>query len=78
MHGLAPNARNNINETPLHNAVIDSNLDEENLRDSALETIRVLLEYGANVSIKNDFGETPIDVANSEDTELIELLKSHL
>lgn len=78
MNGLDPNARNNINETPLHNAVIDSNLDEENLRDSALETIRVLLEYGANVSIKNDFGETPIDVANSEDIELIELLKSHL
>lgn len=78
MHGLDPNARNNRNETPLHNAVIDSNLDEENLRDSALEIIRVLLEYGANVSIKNDFGETPIDVANSEDIELIELLKSHL
>ena len=27
--------------------------------------------------IKNDYDETPIDVANPDDSELIDLLKSH-
>lgn len=75
--GLDPNAQNDIKETPLHIAVVDGDLEEEISREAAMDKIRVLLEYGADVSIKNDYDETPIDVANPDDSELIDLLKSH-
>lgn len=48
--GLDPNARNRSDGTPLHSA----------FSQSALESIRVLIEAGASVHARNNRGDTPL------------------
>ncbi len=59
---IANNADVNLpdvfNETPLHNAI----------RKEELIIARMLLQAGANKNLKNDTGETPIDLARSQKT----------
>lgn len=46
--------------------------------DQSLKVIDVLLKYGANPNVKNKKGNTPLmDAAASNDTDIVELLKSY-
>lgn len=53
--GVFINQRGENGFTPLHEAVDKNNKD----------MVLLLLEYGANKSIKNDLGEKPIDIARA-------------
>ncbi|KAH8584920.1 acyl-binding protein [Cryptosporidium sp. chipmunk genotype I] len=53
--GANPNAKDNFGDSPLHIAVIS---EQESC-------IKILLEYGADVTLTNDDGLTPIQVSES-------------
>ena len=62
--GIEINKVNNDGNTPLHTAVQYSNI----------ESIKTLLELGANKSIKNKQGKTPIDIVKEKKkNEIMEL-----
>jgi ankyrin repeat protein len=76
-HGADPNSRTVNGSTALHQAS----------KFGRIEIVRLLIEHGANVEVKNDEGETPLDilvlsgehVASSENREeIIKLLSEHL
>ena len=53
--------------TPLHGAVYSENYD----------TVELLLNSGANINVKNDFGETELDMAKRiQHEEITNLLKN--
>ena len=43
-----------------------------------VEMARLLIELGANVEAKNDFGETPLDIASKNQQDEITKLLSEL
>ena len=55
------NKEDRFNETPLHNAI----------RHEEIEIAKMLLAAGANVELKNDNQETPIDLARSPKTQAL-------
>jgi Ankyrin repeats (3 copies)/Ankyrin repeats (many copies) len=69
-HGADPNTRESIHGfTPLHRAS----------KFGRIEIVRLLIEHGANVEVKNDGGSTPLDVASGEQREeIVKLLSEHL
>ena len=75
MVGIDPNAQNKYQETPLHIAVATDDLAEDITREDAIKKIEALLEYGADVNIKNDDGDTPLDIV--KDPEVKDLLERH-
>jgi ankyrin repeat protein len=57
-----------IGRTPLHVASYDG----------ALEVVRLLLEYGADVEVKNNDGQTALQYAAERGhDEVLELLREH-
>ena len=65
--GADVNARGDLGNTPLHCAVVQGHI----------ETVKLLLENGASPKERNEFGESVIDVANSQaDTEIARLIGS--
>ena len=77
-HGADPNILGREGFTPLHRASISGRI----------EIVRLLIEYGTNVEVKDDKGRTPLDVAWSDDVsqsragkqreEIVKLLLEHL
>ena len=65
--GADVNAKEDSGQTPLFRAIICE-------RD--VETIKLLISKGADVNVKDNYGGTPLDAANSENTTIIEYLKS--
>ena len=47
--------------------------------DERIEIVRLLIEHGANVEVKDNEGRTPLDVATGKQhEEIIKLLLQHL
>jgi Ankyrin repeats (3 copies) len=67
-HGADPNIPGSNDFAPLHYASFSGRI----------EIVQLLIEHGANVEVKNFFGETPLDVASGEQREIIKLLSEHL
>ena len=66
--GANINAIGEHGNTPLHEAVGQGNN----------EIIKILVTLGCRVKVKNDFGDTPLDIAKINDrSDIIELLKLH-
>lgn len=70
---LLKNRKINVNKagfcgiTPLHRAV----------ESDDIVLVKLLLDYGANVKVKDDFGETPLSMAKeNENKEIIQLLQA--
>ena len=64
--GADPNTQGYMGLTPLHRT----------LGSGRIEVTRVLIEHGASVEVKNDEGESPLDVVTSEEQsdEIMKLL----
>ncbi|WP_215143476.1 M48 family metallopeptidase [Exiguobacterium qingdaonense] len=65
------NIQDEYGETPLHNLFYNEDIDRE--------TVRLLLDHGADVTIENEEGMTPIDVARDwgHGPQIIELMESY-
>lgn len=61
--GLDVNQQNNDGDTPLHNAVM---IDEDDIEASSLLTIKALLDVGASMTIPNNNGFTPYELADGQ------------
>ena len=62
------NAKNNIGDTPLHQAVFDGHRD----------IVELLIANGADVNAKDDHGQTPLDTAiQYKKPETADLLRKH-
>jgi len=62
------NAIGDLGNAPLHHAASRGNVD----------IIRKLLQGGAEVNIKNEFGQTPLDLAKlMKRPEAVKVLKAH-
>jgi len=81
--GADADARDNSNITPLHVAISSpfqrgyskSFIGNSPMLLSVIETIKLLLGYGANLQMQNDKGETPLQVASTRgEQEIIDLL----
>lgn len=71
MKDVDVNARDNAGDTAL-NLASENHLESE---VQCLKTVKVLLKYGANPLIRNDKGETPLDLARrAERFEIVKLL----
>jgi ankyrin repeat protein len=67
--GADPNTRDMDGFTPLHHAS----------GGGKTETVRFLIEHGANVEVTDDEGRTPLDVAlGKQHEDIIKLLLEHL
>ena len=66
-HKADPNARTRRNgQTPLHIAV----------KNGRFDAVKLLLEYGADVYVKNEYGHTPLHYASHyHKVDIVELLK---
>lgn len=68
-HGAEINKKSSFGSTPLHTQVSDG--------EERLDIIGILLAMGADKSMKDNSGQTPMDIAKArEDEEIIELLSS--
>lgn len=65
-HGCEINATDIYGQTPLHIAV-DSEIDTTVQTDAPLlyKTTKILIEFGADLTVKNNRGESPIDWINN-------------
>lgn len=70
-NGADVNMQDSYGDTPLHNLLYNDGLDYDSLV--------LLLESGADVTIENDDGMTPVDVAKdwSHEFGIVELLRSY-
>lgn len=70
-NGADVNMQDSYGDPPLHNLLYHDGMDYDSLV--------LLLESGADVTIENDGGMTPIDVAKdwSHEFEIVELLRSY-
>jgi len=85
--GADADARDIRNITPLHFAVsspfqhglFKSSLDDSPLIFSVIKTIKLLLEYGANLQMKNDKEQTPFQVAlRRGEQDIIDVLSDYV
>jgi ankyrin repeat protein len=85
--GADVDARDNSNITPLHFAVSSpfqcgssvSFSDDSIMPMGVIETIKLLLEHGANLETQNDKGETPIQVAlRRGERHMFEVVSDHV
>ena len=66
-----PNVKGVLGNTPLHSV---SSLPEGWKKARKIETIKYLIQKGANVNLANDIGETPLNIAASKNN--IEIVKT--
>lgn len=78
--GADPNARDCYGTTPIMRAVEWSPSDEGDSLDTICMHIRQLLEYGADISAKDDSGFTALDYARMHHApmKLVRLIKNNL
>ena len=60
IHGADPNALNNSNNTPLHYLMIHCSKDDI---DAIIDGIKLLVNFGANINVQNDRGDSPLLLA---------------
>ncbi|RMB00065.1 ankyrin repeat domain-containing protein [Hydrogenothermus marinus] len=86
--GANPNAKTAYGRTPLHQAVMPSEKEKDEngntrvgaykyITEKAIEEVKVLLEYGADPNIQDNYDKTPIDLAKEYQKERIEILKEY-
>ena len=79
--GLEVNIVGTNGGTPLHNVIKSHTSISIDFGKKAFDTVKFLIENGADTSIKNDFGETALDLASEEPIkgkitkEIVELLQ---
>ncbi|ELU10545.1 hypothetical protein CAPTEDRAFT_104768, partial [Capitella teleta] len=69
-HGADPNQRNDVSNSPLHDAVLNETKDQ-------LNVVKLLIQNGAHVNEKGMNGATPLHyAANNVNTSIADLLLS--